>query len=87
MTITHGDFFRLLPMAVNGLPYNISGNLVSIDDQDRSIRIVLGDETSRKMAALTLPVIQISIEFKGYEDKQIDIILKRFDLAYQKGGG
>jgi len=87
MTITHNEFFRLLPGAITNQEYNISNNLIEIREGGRSIRIELGDESIRKIASLSLPVTCLTIKFDSFSEKETEEFLKRFDLVYQKGGG
>lgn len=87
MTITHKDFLRLLPKAISGLTFQRNGNQIDIVDADRSIRIKLSKESSRKIASLNLPVTKVRIELRDFSQSQSVIFISRFDLAYQKGGG
>ena len=44
MGITHRAFFRTLVNAVEGRPYTINGQTVTIEDGSNSIQIELSDE-------------------------------------------
>jgi hypothetical protein len=87
MTITHREFFRLLPGAVKDLDCQIRDNIIDIRDNNRNIMIVLGNESTRDIASLTLPVTCLTFDFTGYSEGETEAFLKRFDLLYQKGGG
>ena len=87
MSITHKDFFRLLPKAVNGAATVRQGNQVSITTAAGQVTITLTPETSRKLGLLTLPVTGVTLEFDGFSATAQAQFLARFDLAYQKGGG
>jgi len=87
MTITHKDFLRLLPKAINGLDYQISGDQIDIVDVDRSIKISLARESIRKIASLALPMTLVRIEFRDFSETESLKFMSRFNLAYQKGGG
>ena len=87
MTITHKDFFRLLPKALKNKEYFISGRRVTVSQGECSVNINLSAETGRQLGALVVPVIQVEIIFTGYSEVDITRFLQHFDLAYQKGGG
>ncbi len=87
MTITHKDFLRLLPKAVNGLTCEISDGQIDIRDKEKLIRINLAKESVRKIASLTLPMTNVRIELIDFSPSEIERFMWRFDLAYQKGGG
>ena len=87
MTITHKEFFRLLPAAVRKLNYQVMDNMIAIRDGTGTITIELEDESRRTIASLSLPVTKLSIKFNGFSDADSRIFLKHFALVYQKGGG
>ena len=87
MSITHRDFFRLLPRAVNGAPVTRRGNQADIATGAGQVRITLAPESVRKLGLMEFPVTQITIEFNGFSQTQQAAFLARFDLAYQRGGG
>jgi len=87
MTITHREFLRLLPKALNGLSYQKDENQILIKDGDGLICIKLSAESIRKIASLTLPMTFVHIELQGFAESAAQRFMSRFDLAYQKGGG
>lgn len=87
MSITHREFFRLLPRAIDGKPCRQSGNTLIIDGAPGSIRISLSSESVRRLGGLNLPVTRMRLELDGFSDAQAREFLRRFDRAYQKGGG
>ena len=87
MSITHKEFFRLLPRAVNNAAVSRQENQVNITTGTGLVKITLAPETIRKLAIMEFPVTEITIEFSGYNAPERAAFLARFDLAYQKGGG
>ncbi len=87
MSITHKEFFRLLPKAVNNAALARQGNQVGITTGAGLVKITLSPETVRKLALLEFPVTEVIIEFNGFSASERASFLSRFDLAYQKGGG
>ena len=87
MSITHKDFFRLLPRAVNGAPVTRRDNQADIATEAGGVKITLAPETTRKLGMMEFPVTRVSIEFRDFTPDEQAAFLARFDLAYQKGGG
>ena len=87
MSITHKEFFRLLPRAVNNAVLARQGNNVDITTSAGLVKITLSPETVRKLAIMEFPVTEVTIEFSGFSASERAAFLARFDLAYQKGGG
>ena len=87
MSITHKDFFRLLPRAVNGAPVTCRNNQADIATKAGEVKITLAPERVRKLGLMEFPVTEVTIEFNGFSAPDRTTFLARFDLAYQKGGG
>ena len=87
MSITHREFFRLLPRAVNEAPVSRQGNQVNITTSTGLVKITLAPETIRKIGIMEFPVTRLTIEFSSFNSAEREAFLARFDLAYQKGGG
>ena len=87
MSITHKDFFRLLPRAVNGVPVTRRDNQAHIATEAGRVKITLAPESIRKLGLMEFPVTGVIIEFSGFSTAEKAAFLSRFDLAYQKGGG
>ena len=87
MSITHKDFFRLLPQAVNGAPVTRMDNQAHIATAAGLVKITLAPERVRKLGLMEFPVTPVNIEFDGFNPAEQAVFLSRFDLAYQKGGG
>ena len=87
MSISHREFFRLLPRAAGGAPVSRRGDQAEINTSSGVVRIMLAPETIRKLALMEFPVTEVTIEFNGFSASERAAFLARFDLAYQKGGG
>lgn len=87
MTISHRDFFRILPGALRTDDFRIDGNRIIAGAGSRRLEIIVSPETRRRVALLTLPVTHVSLEFMGYDTQQAAAALARFDRAFQRGGG
>ena len=87
MTITHDDFFRLLPKALSGYSFEVSEQSIQVTMETGIINILLMQETTRKIGALELPITHITFNFENTSHEETQKFIEKFDLAYQKGGG
>lgn len=87
MTITHADFFRLLPKVLADYQYRISGQTIYIKYLSGNVTIQLKPETTRKIGNLELPVTHITFQFENIATDQMQIFFEKFNRSYQKGGG
>lgn len=87
MTITHADFFRILPKALGSDQYQRDGNRISFIQPACSMTINVSPERRWQIAGLELPVTDVEIIIEGCSEEETISILKRFELSFQKGGG
>lgn len=87
MTITHDDFFRLLPKALADYQFRILGKSIQVKLQSGSVTIQLMPETNRKIGNLELPVTHVKFKFENIAQDQVQIFFEQFNRSYQKGGG
>ena len=87
MGLTHAEFFRDLPAALEYRDYTVVGDHVQIPLGDRVVAIELGAQRARTIASLTLPYTEVSFEFDGFTDAELEQFMHRFDLTFQRGGG
>ncbi len=87
MGITHPEFFRLISIALGSDEYETHADGVSWTHGALSGRVTLGPEGKRRIALLAVPSTPVTIELDGYEDAAAMAFIKRFDRAYQRGGG
>ena len=85
--ITHGEFMRLLPRALDGAVFAERGDTIVISDGVRLLTIHLGPESERRIALMRIATTAVTLTFDGYDQAEIDAFLARFDRAYQRGGG
>lgn len=87
MSISHSEFFRILPKAVGAHPFQLSDNVITISLAEGEIRIILSEERERKIAGLVLPVTDVVFQIKNVAEKTKNEFFKQFDRSYQRGGG
>ena len=87
MAVTHKDFFRSLPNALQDEEYSVDGYSVRISGANGFWNIELGLEGTRNIAHLSLPRTKVKLIFKNYSKIDLKNILERFDRAFQRAGG
>lgn len=97
MTITHRDFFRLLPKALKDYTWQQQkdstviivalSNANVVNPSDGEITISLSAQEQFKIGSLTLPITHVTFQIKNVVKKTQDDFFHRFDRAYQRGGG
>jgi sulfur carrier protein ThiS len=87
MAVTHAEFFRLLPGALEGQPFRKTGHRVVVEEKGKRLDIGLGPERSRQIAGLKLPATDVTLSFTGYDKTEIAAALRLFERTFQKGGG
>ena len=91
MTISHSDFFRILPKALGKLRYQQQNNIITVyldnDGVEGEIVISLSKERIRKIASLNLPVTDVTFQLENITEKKKIEFFKHFDRAYHRGGG
>ena len=87
MSISLKDFFRLLPIALKDIEYQISNNDIYVSYAGGKIEIKPGSEYSRQIASLTLPVLDVVFTFNEVSADDISNFMVGFSRVYQRGGG
>src|SRR5690554_4496453 len=87
MTITHDDFFRVLPKALKNWNYKVLKSEITVSLGTGKLHITLSPQTCKRIGSLTLPVIQVKFVFHDCPDIARNNFFNDFDLAFQKGGG
>ena len=87
MGISHADFFRSLPTAIEPGSFRLVDDTVWIKTPAGELQIRLSPQGERRIAALRLPVTVIEFRFPGWTQRQVDDFLARFDRYFQRGGG
>jgi hypothetical protein len=87
MGLTHEEFLRSLPAATRGMDCRAKGDCILISNPRQAIRIELGPVRLRSLGSLALPQTRVRVRFEGFSQKEREEFLRRFDLAFQRGGG
>ncbi len=87
MGISHAEFFRILPPVVAAYPHRIEDRRVRIDNGARHIEMILGPQIGRPLGVMRLPGFELTFEFSGYDQSEVDAFMARFDTVFHRGGG
>ena len=87
MAITHADFLRILPRALDGREHTVDGSRFVVEDGPRRLEITLAETTERRIALLALPVTRVRLEYRGYTEAEAAAAVALFDRAFRRGGG
>jgi len=87
MTITHADFFRLLPSLFEDRFFRRDDLSIFSNLGDGSMEIKLGPEQNKRLGSLDLMVTEITFHFTNVGESDRRIFLEKLDQVYQKGGG
>jgi len=87
MGVSHADFFRILPKAMAGTPYEVDGLTVRGSVDQGEVVITVGAEQVRRIALLAIPYCEVSFDYRNLTQAQIDTFDATFYLSFQRGGG
>lgn len=88
MSISHQDFYRLLPIALKDVDYEIiNDDQINVFYAGGQIEILPGKEHKRKIASLKLPILYVEFTFKDISPKDVTLFSAEFSRVYQRGGG
>jgi len=87
MTITHADFRRLLPAAVNHVPFTEKDSAFAYGDGARGWRISLSPLPQLQIGLIRLERHQVDFKFTGYSVDEIEKFMTRFEVYFRRGGG
>ena len=87
MAVTHAEFFRLLGKVVGERRVARRETGARVETDVGVINISLGEEATRRLGLLEVPVTRVTLEFQGYSAEEYEVFMRRFNLGFQKGGG
>jgi hypothetical protein len=87
MTITRADFRRLLPAAVNHVPFVEEDAAFVHRDGERGWRIGFASLPQLRLGLIRLERHQLDFDFDGYTLEEIDEFMARFEMYFRRGGG
>ena len=87
MAITRDEFVRLLPFAVETADGDERELRLRGRDGGVDWRLSLVERPPRRIASLSLPVLDVTLECRAAGPADVDRFVERFLRAYQRGGG
>jgi hypothetical protein len=87
MGASHKELLRLVAILAKQQPLEISDGCVRIGPPARQVCIRLSPERSRYLGILAVPVTDVEIEFRGFDEAAQAEFMAEFDRVYQRGGG
>lgn len=87
MGCTRGEFLAWLPGAAGGAPFEVDGDAIRIRYRSGEVLIEIAQKADRKLGLLLLPVLAVSIRFRGIDAPARQEFLRQFDLFTRRGGG
>ena len=85
--LSHSDFFRIFPRIEPHATRTGDREMALARDDGRILQIELSAEMVRRLGALKIPFIDITFRFFGWSVEQRAEFFKKFERAFQKGGG
>ena len=85
MSITRGEFFRLLPAAVG--PFEADGNTIRGHGTACGWLIRLTPLADRRVGSIDVPRHQVDIVLEGCAERAAEAFMERFHRAFLRGGG
>jgi hypothetical protein len=87
MGLSHQEFLRSLPAAAAGMECRVEGADILLSAPEGRVRIELGPERQMRLGSLLLPQTPVRLSFDGFTGESREAFLRRFDVAFQRGGG
>ncbi|MGP1675702.1 MAG: hypothetical protein ACTS6J_00920 [Burkholderiales bacterium] len=87
MTTTRADFRRLLPAAVNHVPFVEVDAAFVHREGGRGWRIDLAPLPQLRLGLIRLERQQLDFDFAGYSAREIEEFMARFEMYFRRGGG
>lgn len=87
MGITRVEFLRLLPFATGRLELYSEQEPIEGHTEGVEWSLRVAERAERRIAALTLPILDVTLTCRAADDESIGTFVERFLLAYQRAGG
>ncbi len=87
MAVTHADFYRILPRALQGYEYTAANDEVVAKVANGQVVIQLGAEQVRRIALMAVPYCEVSFDYRDLDDPDYLTFREQFELYFRRGGG
>lgn len=86
MALTRDDLLRLLPGALDGLPWRAEADRIRIGGET-GVDLLIEPLPPRRFGPVEIPRLRVGFAFRGWDEAAQRAFLARFDRAFQRGGG
>jgi len=87
MALTRAEFVRLLPFAVGQPQLRVEGECIEGRTQDVEWTIRIVERPERRIAGLTLPTLDVTLDCAAADRHGVQRFVERFLRGYQRAGG
>lgn len=87
MGITRAEFIRLLPVAIGRDEARLANDALSGTWEGLHWRLRIAEKPPRRVAQLSVPVLEVVLDFPAAAPGQARAFVERFLRAYQRAGG
>ncbi len=87
MAVTHADFYRILPRALQGYDYTSANHEVVATVAAGRVVISLGEELVRRIALVAIPYCEVRFDYQDLDDTDYLKFREQFELYFRRGGG
>ncbi|MDO8699896.1 MAG: hypothetical protein Q7J75_05675 [Rhodoferax sp.] len=87
MGCTEREWLRWLPNAIGDHPHQLVAQAVTVQIGAGQLALSWQIAAPRVIALASIPRLLVSFRFKGLDDAQRYLFMKRFDLYMHRGGG
>ena len=87
MGCTRAELMGWLPGATRQASFQVDGDKVTVITHGGRVQISLEEKPPRRMGLVALPVLGITLCFRGLDGPARDDFLAYFDLYTRRGGG
>jgi hypothetical protein len=87
MALTRKMFLDTLPRALGSDAYTVDGDLVTLHDGARTLRVTFAAQETFKLGGFSIPRAHVTLAFVGYAPQDVEDAVKRFERYFPRGGG
>lgn len=83
------EFERAFPLAMRDfhIDRESDGWSVSTSHGEPVAKVTISPQSPRRIGALALPVLEVSVDLAEADPRQADLFMHRFDTGLHRGGG
>ena len=87
MGLSHREFHHSIQPLMADRPWRRTDDTYRIAWDGGWVELTPGPERQRRMASLVLPRTEVVVRFQGIDADERRRFMRRFEIAFQRGGG